>query len=262
MIVANVIEVVSQAYDIEGRTVSIITRVGVGLYPTHGWDAVTPRERGPGLARGQARGQNAFRIFEAHRALRLISARAGSLRDRRRRWKLYLPLCSLCAAAAGAAACSSSSDVPLQDSSQSGQTEIITSATEYVVGEVGQRREFWLVATIRNRTGEPITLFRCGRESSLSKLLRRTNGGWEEAHSYACTDRGPFELAPGASVRDSALIAVGPGDGSPVWLGLKELPATFRATYVVFKGAWPPPSPAASALDSAMSNEFRIIPPS
>ena len=185
--------------------------------------------------------------------------RAGAMYVRRRWLECWLPLC---AAAACAGACSSSSGVASRDSSQPGRIEIITSATEYVVRRAGQRQEFWLVATIRNRTSESITLFRCGRESSLSKLLRHTSGGWEEAHSYACTDRAPFVLAPGASLRDSALIAVSPGDGSPVWLGVAGLPASFRAAYAAFRGAWPPPNPAASALDFPTSNEFRVIPPS
>jgi two-component system cell cycle response regulator len=63
MIAAKVIEVVSQPYDIEGHTVSITTSVGVGLYPTHGSDAVTLMESADlALYEAKRAGKNAFRI--------------------------------------------------------------------------------------------------------------------------------------------------------------------------------------------------------
>jgi hypothetical protein len=63
MIAAKVIEVVSQPYEIEGHTISITTSVGVGLYPTHGWDAVTLMESADlPLYEAKRAGKNAFRI--------------------------------------------------------------------------------------------------------------------------------------------------------------------------------------------------------
>jgi len=63
MIAAKVIEVVSQPYDIDGHTVSITTSVGVGLYPTHGSDAVTLMESADlALYEAKRAGKNAFRI--------------------------------------------------------------------------------------------------------------------------------------------------------------------------------------------------------
>jgi len=63
MVAAKVIEVVSQPYEIEDHTVSITTSVGVGLYPTHGWDAVTLMESADlALYEAKRAGRNAFRI--------------------------------------------------------------------------------------------------------------------------------------------------------------------------------------------------------
>jgi len=63
MVAAKVIEVVSQPYDIEGHSVSITTSVGVGLYPTHGSDAVTLMESADlALYEAKRAGKNAFRI--------------------------------------------------------------------------------------------------------------------------------------------------------------------------------------------------------
>lgn len=63
MIAAKVIEVVSHPYEIEGHTVKITTSVGVGLYPTHGWDAVTLMESADlALYEAKRAGKNAFRV--------------------------------------------------------------------------------------------------------------------------------------------------------------------------------------------------------
>jgi diguanylate cyclase (GGDEF)-like protein len=65
MVAAKVIEVVSHPYDIEGHTVSITTSVGVGLYPTHGADAVTLMESADlALYEAKRAGKNAFRVSE------------------------------------------------------------------------------------------------------------------------------------------------------------------------------------------------------
>jgi diguanylate cyclase (GGDEF)-like protein len=61
----KVIEALSQPYDIEGRTVSITTSAGVGVYPVHGEDADTLMKSADlALYEAKRAGKNAYRIAE------------------------------------------------------------------------------------------------------------------------------------------------------------------------------------------------------
>ena len=60
----KVIGAVSQPYAIEGRTVSISTSAGIGLYPVHGEDAETLMKSADlALYEAKRSGKNAYRMF-------------------------------------------------------------------------------------------------------------------------------------------------------------------------------------------------------
>jgi len=65
-VASKVIEVVSQPYDVEGRTVRITVSAGIGIYPRHGEDADTlMRNADLALYETKRAGKNAYRVSGA-----------------------------------------------------------------------------------------------------------------------------------------------------------------------------------------------------
>jgi len=156
-----------------------------------------------------------------------------------------------------ALACSAPTDGANRRPAQSFGVEIVTDRTAYSVPRVDVRPQFVLSATITNRSGRTIMLGRCVGGSVLSLLERRTGDGWAENHSYACTDRTPTPLAPDASLRDSAIIALSYG-GSDISLGTEQLPVILRGVYWIDEGPWPPPAGTKVTALVQRSNEFTV----
>jgi hypothetical protein len=140
---------------------------------------------------------------------------------------------------------------------QPSRVAVTTEQVAYSVREIGGRPQFVLLVKITNGTSHIVTLVRCGSGSALSRLERRTDVGWVESHSYACTGREPSPLGPGETVHDSVVLELTDPD-LRILLAAAQSPSPFRAVYWIYRDAWPPPVGTTVEAIFERSNEFTV----